>query len=137
MSSTPAAVVETPVANVPELPSPRLAVPIVKVAPTTSPPCPDPQEHVVPVGATGGATPEIQEVEESLGDRLFSGVGLLSEPVEGEARITNLMHSTWAAAREVDTLDDEDEEVVARHCLERGLGCAREHSTSSSSLRRW
>jgi hypothetical protein len=48
----------------------------------------------------------------------------LPEAAEGNMWITDFVHSTWSAACEADAPDDEDEEAVTYHRLERGLGWA-------------
>jgi hypothetical protein len=50
---------------------------------------------------------------------------LLPELEEDDAQITDLVRSTWVAAYDVDTLDDEGEEAAACRNLKRGLGWAR------------
>jgi hypothetical protein len=67
----------------------------------------------------GVTSSEIQEVREGL------GASLLLELEEDGVRITDIGHSTWAAAYEVDALDDKAEKVAAHRCLERSLGWAR------------
>jgi hypothetical protein len=72
------------------------------------------------LGALWGVTSlEIQEVGEG------SCAGLLPELAEDDARITDIMRSTCAAAYEVDALDDEAEEDVTCSHLEQGLRWAR------------
>jgi hypothetical protein len=63
----------------------------------------------------GVASLEIQKVEEG------SGVGLLPEPEEGGAQISDLACSTWVAAFEADVSSDEDKETTSCRSLERGL----------------
>lgn len=108
--------------SAPEPSSPRLATPVIGVAPLTSPIYPVPQEHDVLGSAVKSASPEIQAGGEG------SGAGLLPEPEEDNAQITNLVRSTWAAAYEADAPGDKDEEAAACH----RLGWARVRSTGSS-----
>jgi hypothetical protein len=58
---------------------------------------------------------EIQETGEG------SGAAQLSEPEEGDARISDLAHFSWVAAFEVSADAAEDEESAACPSLERGL----------------
>jgi hypothetical protein len=114
-SSPPVAVVDSTVADAPKSLSLLPATPVDKAAPAVSLTISASQEHDVLGSAAGVASPEIQEAGEG------SGAGLLSELEEGSARVSNLARFSWAAAFEVDTSVDEDEESAACRSIERGL----------------
>jgi hypothetical protein len=64
------------------------------------------------------ASSEIQETREG------SAAAQLPEPEEGDARILNLAHFSWATAFEAGADVEEDEESAGCHTLERGLSWA-------------
>jgi hypothetical protein len=76
------------------------------------------QGPVAPEMATRAASPEIQEVEEA-GASLSQGVA------GDEARTLKLARVSWAASSELDTDSEDDEEVVVRNTMERGMTWAR------------
>jgi hypothetical protein len=63
-------------------------------------------------------TPEIQVAEET-------GASLSQGAAGGEARTLELACSSWAATIGLDADSDDDEEVAARHTLERGMTSVR------------
>jgi hypothetical protein len=67
---------------------------------------------------TRAAPPEIREAEE-IGASLSLGAA------GGKARTLDLACASWAATSGHDANSEDDEEVVARHTLERGMTWAR------------
>jgi hypothetical protein len=70
------------------------AAPVDEVAPATSKPLVPPQERDAPEGATRTTSPEIQETGEG------SGTAQPQDAEDGDARILDLAHFSWAAAFE-------------------------------------
>jgi hypothetical protein len=75
------------------------------------------QERVAPEGTTRAASPEIQEAEET-------GASLSQGAAGGEAQALELACTSWAATSGSGDVSENDEEVVARNTLERGLNWA-------------
>jgi hypothetical protein len=95
--------------------SPRLVASAADEVPAPDEPAASPLEHVAPEGTTRAASPEIQEAEEDTGAVLPQGA------TSGEAQTLELACTSWAAAFESDDDAEDDEKVVARGTLERGL----------------
>jgi hypothetical protein len=72
------------------------------------------QESVAVETMTRAASPEIREAEE-IGASLSQGAA------GGEAQTLDLACTSWAATPSLDADSEDDEEVVARHTLERGM----------------
>jgi hypothetical protein len=67
---------------------------------------------------TRAASPEIQEAEEA-------GASLSQGAMGGEARTLELACASWAASSRLGVESEDDEEVVARNNLERGMTWVR------------
>jgi hypothetical protein len=73
------------------------------------------QVRVAPEDTTRAASPEIQEAEEGAGAALLQGA------TSGEAQTLEPACTSWAATSKSGDDAEDDEEVVARNTLERGL----------------
>jgi hypothetical protein len=76
------------------------------------------QESAAPETMIRAVSPEIQEAEET-------GVSLTQGTAGGEARTLDLVCALWVATSGLDADFEDDEEVTARHTLERGMTWAR------------
>jgi hypothetical protein len=76
------------------------------------------QESAVPEMMTRATSPGIQEAKET-------GASLSQGTVGGEAQTLELTCTSWAATSGLDADSEGEEEVVARHTLERGMTWAR------------
>jgi hypothetical protein len=75
-------------------------------------------EQIAHEGTTSAASPEIQEAEET-------GASLSQDVAGGEAQTLELVCTSWAATSGSGDVSEDDEEVVARNTLVRGLNWAR------------
>jgi hypothetical protein len=112
MPSPPTAGVDSAAAEAPESSSLWPAAPVDETVPTASPSLADPQEHDALGSVAGATSPEIQEIREG------SGAAQLPELEEGDTRIFDLAHFSWATAFVVDAPAGEDEEFAACHTPE-------------------
>jgi hypothetical protein len=83
-----------------------------ETAPTASPSLADPQEHDALWSVAGATSPEIQEIREG------SGAAQLPELEEGDARVFDIAHFSWATAFVVGAPASDDEESAACHTPE-------------------